>query len=69
MSNNLADAINEKFACDPKATDFLAEILSEASVYVFGGAVRDFLNNTFDTARDIDLVIESKNYQEFDIEY
>ena len=69
MINNLADAIKERFACDPKATEFLSEILSEASVYVFGGAVRDYLNKTFDTARDVDLVIESNNSNKVDIGY
>lgn len=69
MINNLADAINERFACDQKAAEFLSEILSEASVYVFGGAVRDYLNKTFDTARDVDLVIESNNSNKVDIEY
>ena len=69
MIKNLADAIKERFACDPKATEFLSEILSEASVYVFGGAVRDYLNKTFDTARDVDLVIESNNSNKVDIGY
>lgn len=61
MKNNLSKAILEKFECDSSAHTFLTNLMSDATVYLFGGAIRDFLDGRLDSSRDIDLVVESKD--------
>ena len=39
----------------------LNEILSYANVYLFGGAVRNYLDDDFENVRDLDFVIDFKN--------
>lgn len=59
MSIHLANSIAEVFMQEPSAYVFLSKLMSRATVYMFGGAVRDFVDGKLESARDIDLVIES----------
>lgn len=68
MNNNLSKAILEKFECDASAYTFLTNLMSNATVYLFGGAIRDFLDGRLDSSRDIDLVIEAKESSCINIE-
>jgi len=42
-------------------------ILSDSTVYLFGGAIRDYLNGELDYSRDLDFVIDSGNGVSIDI--
>lgn len=68
MNNHLSKAIVEKFRCDDSAYTFLENIMSDATVYLFGGAVRDFLDGRLDSSRDIDFVIEANSTDYLNIE-
>lgn len=68
MSKNLSKAILEKFECDASAYAFLTNLMSKATVYIFGGAIRDFLDGSLASSRDIDLVIEPKESHSINIE-
>lgn len=59
MKNCLTKALCDKFKNDISSHYFLTHIMSENNVYLFGGAIRDFLDGSLDASRDIDFVIES----------
>jgi len=68
MNKHLSKAIIEKFRCDDSAHTFLDSIMSDATVYLFGGAIRDFLDGKLDSSRDIDFVIEANTANNLNIE-
>lgn len=60
MKNTLKETIFNRLKFNNLAFLFLNELMSEANVYLFGGAVRDYLSGNIDNARDLDFVVESK---------
>lgn len=61
MKKALKDAVFNRLNNDLSASLFLMQLMSEANIYLFGGAVRDYLNGEINNARDLDFVLESKN--------
>ena len=51
-----------------EADRFLNDLLKISDVYLFGGAVRDYLNDNFQNIRDFDFVINSKDGSLINIE-
>ena len=68
MNSHLKNAIIEKFRCDDSAYAFLNNIMTDAIVYLFGGAIRDFLDGNLEFSRDVDFVIEANSTNSLDIE-
>jgi len=60
MNNHLTKAIFKMFEQDSSSHTFLNSLLMDATVYLFGGAVRDFLDGKLESARDIDFMVESR---------
>lgn len=67
MNSYLTETLFSQLKSNFPAHAFLTSLMSDATVYLFGGAVRDFLDERLDTARDIDLVVESKSDSPIDI--
>lgn len=67
MKANLTEALLKKFESDNTAYQFLSKLLQDAKVYLFGGAIRDYLDGNLDASRDIDLVVEARNNLSIDI--
>ena len=60
MSRSLLKEIRGKFSVDSSASNFLDNLMSISTVYLFGGAIRDFFDNSLDSSRDFDFVIETR---------
>ena len=67
MKDQLTKKIESQFACNASAQYFLKNIMKNAEVYLFGGAVRDYLDGKIDASRDIDIVVESNTNTSIDI--
>jgi len=67
MNRDLLEEIRGKFLVDSSATCFLDRLMSISTVYLFGGAIRDFFDNHFDLSRDIDFVIEAQSDNSIDV--
>lgn len=61
MKRTLKDSLYAKIENVHTAYGFLQSIMQDATVYLFGGGVRDYLDDTLDISRDLDFVIESKS--------
>lgn len=61
---NLYSAVIQQIEEDKQMSTFFYEILNSANVYLFGGAVRNYLDNDFGNVRDLDFVIEFKNVED-----
>ena len=61
MKQTLKDSLYAKIENVHPAHSFLQSIMQDATVYLFGGGVRDYLDDTLDISRDLDFVIESKS--------
>lgn len=65
--NNLAQLIWKQLYYVSDAYNFIENICSQATVYVFGGIVRDYLNHTLNHIRDYDFVIQFNTNTHFNI--
>lgn len=65
MKNTLREAVFNRVNDDLSASLFLTQLMSEANIYLFGGAVRDYLNGDINKARDLDFVLECKNVNSY----
>ena len=67
MKQSLKTEILLKFDRTPESSQFLRGLMRDATVYVFGGVVRNFLDKNLNKARDIDLVLCSHNRRKINI--
>lgn len=67
MKESLKEALILRIGKNHAAYLFLQNIMADSTVYLFGGGVRDYLDNTFATARDLDFVIVSNSKKTLDI--
>lgn len=65
--DNLAQLIWNQLSYVSDAYNFLENICSQATVYIFGGIVRDYLNYTLKYIRDYDFVIQFNTNTHFNI--
>lgn len=57
----LYDEVLSQVCLDRQVELFIRDILKNANVYLFGGAVRDYLDNNFNNIRDFDFVVDFKD--------
>lgn len=65
---SLVDEIQNTLNKNEEAKLFLNGLLKISYVYLFGGGVRNYLDNHFDEFRDLDFVIKSKNNDYINLE-
>lgn len=65
--DNLAQLIWKQLSYVSDAYNFIENICSQATVYIFGGIVRDYLNYTLNYIRDYDFVIQFNTNTHFNI--
>ena len=58
MKNNLYECLICTLENNKLALEFLRAIMEKANLYLFGGAVRDYLDDDFVNFRDLDFVVE-----------
>ena len=68
MKNILIKSLYSKLKTDNDSYKFIMNLMNCYDLYLFGGGVRDFLNNDLDYARDLDFVIKSKNNEDINLE-
>jgi len=68
MSRNLTIEIIKKLKHNKSAYSFITNLMSDANVYLFGGAIRDFFDDRLDQSRDLDFVVEAKHNDSIDIQ-
>ena len=68
MNDNLLGAIHSRIERNEPARVLLRDLMRDAEVYLFGGAVRDYLDGRFESLRDMDFVVESRSDALIDIE-
>lgn len=69
MSKKLIKVLYSKIKKDKTSLTFITNLMKDSEVYLFGGAVRDYLENNLDSFRDLDFVVKSKSCQSIDIEH
>lgn len=68
MSKTLVKSLYSKLKTNKDSYNFIKYLMNYYELYLFGGGVRDFLNNDLDYFRDLDFVIKSPNDDEINIE-
>ena len=68
MKNILVQSLYSKLKSDIDTYNFIMNLMNYYDLYLFGGGVRDLLNNSLDSVRDLDFVIKSRNDEEIDLE-
>ena len=64
MKNMLIKSLYSKLKTDKDSYNFIMKLMNCYDLYLFGGGVRDLLNNSLEQVRDLDFVIKSKNNEE-----
>lgn len=59
MSTELAKIVWDQLSLVPEAYKLINSISINSSIYLFGGLVRDYLDERIDKIRDIDIVVQS----------
>jgi len=67
MKNSLKKDVLKKLENNSSAYTFITNLMADNTVYLFGGAIRDFFDNTLCSSRDLDFVVEAKQNQKLDI--
>lgn len=57
----LHQCVMDQIERNKEMTLFFNNIMDNSNVYLFGGAVRDYLDYNFENARDLDFVVDFKN--------
>jgi len=68
MKNILIKSLYSKLKTDKNSYNFIMNLMNCYDLYLFGGGVRDILNNNLEHVRDLDFVIKSKNNEEINLE-
>lgn len=68
MKNTLIKSLYLKLKSDEDSYDFIMNLMNCYDLYLFGGGVRDLLNNNLDYVRDLDFVIKSSNNEIINLE-
>ena len=68
MKNTLIKSLYLKLKSDEDSYDFIMNLMNCYDLYLFGGGVRDLLNNNLDYVRDLDFVIKSSNNKIINLE-
>lgn len=68
MKNMLIKSLYSKLKTDKDSYNFIMKLMNCYDLYLFGGGVRDLLNNSLEQVRDLDFVIKSKNNEEINLE-
>lgn len=58
---DLSQSVMERIESNEQFNIFFKNILNYSDIYLFGGAVRNYLDDEFENIRDFDFVIEFKN--------
>lgn len=64
MKKVLTKSLYSKLKSDVYSYKFIKNLMKFYDLYLFGGGVRDFLNNDLNSFRDLDFVVKSKNNEE-----
>lgn len=67
MKNSLKQAVFKKLESNSAACAFISNLMDDAAVYLFGGAIRDFIDNDLCSSRDLDFVVEGRQNRTLDI--
>jgi hypothetical protein len=67
-SNTLSDDLFSLLNRTHSTQAFINNICEDASVYLFGGSVRDYLENKFHSLRDLDFVVLANDGNKVEIE-
>ena len=68
MKNILIKNLYSRLKSDKNSYNFIMKLMNCYDLYLFGGGVRDLLNNSLEQVRDLDFVIKSKNNEEINLE-
>ncbi len=68
MKNMLIKSLYSKLKTDKDSYNFIMNLMNCCDLYLFGGGVRDLLNNNLDNIRDLDFVMKSKNNEMINLE-
>lgn len=68
MRKSLTRALYSRLERDETLLAFVNKLMIDSEVYLFGGAVRDYIDNNLASFRDLDFVIKSKSCQNINIE-
>ena len=68
MRKTLTRTLYSRLERDKALFDFVNKLMTDSEVYLFGGAVRDYIDNNLVSFRDLDFVIKSKSCQSINIE-
>lgn len=68
MKNTLIKSLYLILKTDKDSYNFIMNLMNCCDLYLFGGGVRDLLNNNLDHVRDLDFVIKSKNNEMINLE-
>ena len=68
MKNMLIKSLYSKLKTDKDSYNFIMNLMNCCDLYLFGGGLRDLLNNNLDNIRDLDFVMKSKNNEMINLE-
>ena len=68
MRETLIKSLYTKLKTNKDSYNFIKNLMKCYELYLFGGGVRDFLNNELNYFRDLDFVIKSKDNVDINIE-
>lgn len=68
MKQALIKVLYNKIKKDKALLTFIKNLMEDNELYLFGGAVRDYLENNLNSFRDLDFVVKSKYSKNINIE-
>lgn len=68
MKQALIKVLYNKIKKDKALLTFIKNLMEDGELYLFGGAVRDYLENNLNSFRDLDFVVKSKSSININIE-